>query len=48
MDITFFLNHSKNPNVKTVNKGFSFLSLREIEKDEELTVAYETFDWKYK
>ena len=48
MDISFFLNHSKNPNVKTIDEGFSFLTLREIKKNEEIKVSYGTYDWKYK
>lgn len=48
MDISFFLNHSKNPNLKTVDEGFNFLTLRKIKKGEELLVSYGTYDWKYK
>lgn len=48
MDISFFLNNSKNPNVKAVNDGLNFLTSREIKKGEELTVSYGTYDWKYK
>ncbi|MFA5877757.1 MAG: SET domain-containing protein [Candidatus Staskawiczbacteria bacterium] len=47
MDISFFLNNSKKPNVKTIDKGTNFLTLRKIKKGEELTVFYGTYDWKY-
>ncbi len=47
MDISFFLNHSKKPNIKTKD-GYRFITLRKIKKGEELLVAYETFDFKYK
>ena len=47
MDISFFLNHSKNPNIKT-NEGFNFITLREIKKGEELLVSYGTYDYKWK
>ena len=47
MDISFFLNHSKNPNIKT-NEGFNFITLRKINKDEELLVSYGTYDYKWK
>lgn len=48
INISFFLNHSKKPNVKTVDNGFIFVTLREIKKNEEITVSYGTYDWKYK
>lgn len=48
MDISFFVNNSKKPNLKTVDNGFTFVTLRKIKKGEELTVAYETYDYKYK
>jgi len=48
MDISFFINNSKKPNMKTVDNGFTFITLRKIKKGEELTVAYETYDYKYK
>ena len=47
MDISFFVNNSKKPNMKTVDNGFTFVALRKIKKGEELTVAYETYDYKY-
>lgn len=48
MDISFFPNQSKKPNIKTINDGFSFITSRKIKKGEELTVSYSTYDWKYK
>jgi hypothetical protein len=47
MDISFFLNNSKEPNLKTIDDGETFVTLREIKKGEELTVAYSTYDYKY-
>ena len=43
MDISFFLNHSNKPNIKTTDEGFTFKTIRKIRKGEELTIAYETF-----
>ena len=47
MDISFFLNHSDNPNIKR-NPNGEFVTIREIKKDEEITVSYSTYDHKYK
>jgi len=47
MDISYFLNNSKNPNVKTINDGEDFVTLKKIKKGEELTVAYSTYDEKF-
>lgn len=47
MDMSFYVNNSKKPNVKTSDNGFTFVSLREIKKGEEITVAYNTYDPKY-
>lgn len=44
IDISFFLNHSKNPNVKTIDDGLNFITIRDIKKGEEITVSYKTFD----
>lgn len=44
MDISFFLNHSKNPNAKTTDDGNTFITLRKIKKGEEITVNYGTYD----
>jgi SET domain-containing protein len=48
MDMSYFLNNSKKPNMKTINDGESFVALRKIKKGEELTVSYATYDEKYK
>jgi len=48
MDVSFFLNHSRNPNMKTDDSGYNFLTLRKIKKGEELTVNYGTYDYKFK
>jgi len=49
MDISFFVNNnSKTPNLKTINDGGKFITIRSIKKGEELTVAYYTYDYKYK
>jgi SET domain-containing protein len=40
MNISFFLNTSKNPNLKSVNGGEGFITAEEIKKGEELTVDY--------
>ena len=51
MDISFFLNDSKKPNLKIVGDGKTdalfFVASRKILKGEELTVSYATFDEKY-
>ena len=48
MDISYFLNDSNKPNIKTVDDGANFVTLRKIKKGEELTVSYATYDEKYK
>jgi SET domain-containing protein len=48
MDMSFYVNHSAKPNVKTIDNGFTFVSLRKIKKGEEITVAYDTYDDKFK
>ena len=45
MDISFFLNNSESPNLKTIDDGDTFITLRRIKKGEELTVAYCTYDY---
>lgn len=42
IDISFFMNHSKNPNVK-VGADENFYTTREIKKGEELVTDYSTF-----
>jgi len=48
MDISFFLNKSKKTNVKTIDNGLTFITLRKIKKGEELTVSYADYDDRYK
>ncbi len=43
MDMSFYPNHSDKPNIKTIDNGFSFVSLRKIKKGEELVVSYKTY-----
>jgi SET domain-containing protein len=43
MDISFFVNNSEKPNLKTEDGGFSFITTRKIKKGEELTVSYKTY-----
>ena len=47
MDVSYFLNDSKKPNIKTIDDGANFVTLRKIKKGEELTVSYATYDEKY-
>lgn len=47
LDISYFVNHSKKPNLKTIDDGFTFITLRKINKGEELTIDYGTYDYKY-
>jgi SET domain-containing protein len=47
MDISYYLNDSKTPNIKTTDDGENFVTLRKIKKGEELQVAYKTYDEKY-
>jgi len=47
MDMSFYINNSKNPNAKTIDNGFTFISSRKIKKGEEITVAYSDYDYKY-
>ena len=42
MDISFFLNNSSKPNVRTKD-GFIFFTKKEIKKGEELTVSYRSY-----
>ncbi len=48
MDISFFLNTSDAPNLKIAQEGVNFTTSREIKKGEELTVAYATYDYRYR
>lgn len=44
IDKSYFLNHSKNFNLVTPDGGETFVAKRKIEKGEELTVDYDTYD----
>lgn len=52
IDISFFVNNSKKPNLKVIGDGvleeISFITKRKIKKGEELTVSYATYDEKYR
>lgn len=52
IDISFFVNNSKNPNLKIVGSGkdeaLAFKTSRPVKKGEELTVSYATYDEKFK
>jgi hypothetical protein len=43
LTISWYLNHSKNPNM-ACGKDYEFYALRDIKKGEELTIDYETFN----
>ena len=47
IDISFFLNTSKNPNV-TTKDGIIFRTIKNIKKGQELTVSYANYDERYK
>jgi SET domain-containing protein len=51
VDISFFVNNSKNPNLKIVEDGkteaLNFKTIKKVSKGEELTVSYATYDEKY-
>ena len=42
-DISFFVNNSKKPNLKSED-GSDFITIRKIKKGDELTVDYSTYD----
>jgi len=48
MDISFFVNNSDSPNIKTNDGCFPFIALRKIKKGEEITTNYGDYDHKYK
>lgn len=43
IDKSYFLNHSKKPNMVTHDKGEVFVTARKIKKGEELTANYEEY-----
>lgn len=47
MDISYFVNNSNKPNLKRISSG-EFITIRKIKKGEEMTVSYETYDYKWK
>ena len=47
MNMSFYLNYSKTPNVRTVDGGQHFAAVKKIKKGEELATAYSDFDYKY-
>lgn len=47
MDISFFLNTSKKPNIATKD-GVIFKTIKKIKKGQELTVSYANYDERYK
>lgn len=46
IDQSYYLNHSKEPNMGEVAGGEDFVALRDIKAGEELTVDYATYDDK--
>ena len=44
IDISYFLNHSKTPNMVAGPLGENFFASRDIKAGEELTVNYDTYD----
>jgi len=44
IDISFFLNHSNEPNMVAIKEGEEFVAKRDIKTGEELTVDYDTYD----
>ncbi len=47
MGMSFYMNTSKKPNVKTTDDGANFKTTRLIKKGEELLTDYSDYDWKY-
>lgn len=48
IDISFFLNMTKNPNVRTTDDGTNFVTIKNIKKGQELTTSYADYDERYK
>jgi len=44
IDISFFLNHSTEPNMREVGEGDDFIALCDIKQGDELTVDYSTYN----
>lgn len=43
IDKSYYLNHSTNPNMETLDQGETFVAARDIKKGEELTANYELY-----
>lgn len=43
IDKSYYLNHSENPNMETHDDGETFVTARDIERGEELTVSYDGY-----
>ncbi|MFA5126295.1 MAG: SET domain-containing protein-lysine N-methyltransferase [archaeon] len=48
MGMSFYLNTSKKPNIRTTDDGEHFKTIKKIKKGEELLTDYADYDWKYK
>ena len=46
IDQSFFVNHSKTPNMREEGEGIDFITIREVKTGEELTVDYDTYNDK--
>lgn len=46
IDISFYINHSKTPNMREEGEGIDFITMRDIKAGEELTVDYDTYNDK--
>jgi len=44
IDISYYINHSKNPNMIAEEQGEKFVTKRNIRKGEELLIDYDTYD----
>jgi len=43
VDMSWFLNHSKHPNMEEIDGGEDFMASRDIKAGEELTIDYSTY-----
>ena len=44
IDKSYFVNHSRKPNMMTKNKGVTYITARRVQKGEELTIDYRTYN----
>jgi len=44
IDMSYYVNHSDNPNLRVKGRGHIFVASRVIDKGEELTADYNTYD----